>query len=243
MRKKMGGFFIGTIFLFVSCVDSVINDGVIPEVELRNYNANDTSFVEPKNGNEELESDNLNVDVDVEKDDPWDYQRVQYQIKDAGFSFSNLNYWNISEISNLESEYIFMMGNFVFDGLDHPKDGEIVVEGLSFLNDERLDLWHYAILKRSGLRCRIVDYEMNDESLRLLFDCLEIPEGFEGGWMTGFVEDYYFVKGNKVYFFSASVLKNDESFLRDFDDMMESVEIDSSPSSDSDGRREAGNER
>lgn len=222
---KKGGFFIWLAFLLASCVDSLSNDGVIPEVELRDYNSDNTNFVEPKNDNAESETDNIDIDADVEKKDPWDYQRVDYQIKDEGFSLSNLNYWNISENSNSESGYIFMMGNFSFDDLDHPKDGEIVVEGLSYLNDDYLDLWHFAIAKRSGLRCKMANYEIDDEKLKLLFNCLDIPEGFEGSWMSGYVEDCYFAKGNRVYFFSATTLEEDGIFLQDFDNMMESVEL------------------
>ncbi len=212
--RKMGGFFIWLSFLFLSCVDSINSNGVISDTKLQNNGSSNAK-------DEESETENVNSG----KKEPWDYRQTNYQNNDLGFRLSYPNSWNFLETGDVDSGLVLMMGNFDFDGLYHPKENEISVEGLYYDNPENIDLWNFAILKRPNFRGMLVNYEISDESLRLLFDCIEMPEDYQGEWMSGYVEDYYFAKDDRVYFFSASVLERDAIFLAEFETMMASFEF------------------
>jgi len=213
--KIKGGFFIWLSFLFFGCVDGNDNIGMIPEIELR---SNDSREVK----NEESNSDDDNFD----EKKPWYYQRIDYQNQDLGFKLAYPNTWNFLETGQINFGLVLMMGNFDFDGLYHPKENEILVEGLNYDNINNLDLWNFAISKRSNFRGILLDYEINNERLRLLFDCTDIPEDYQGEWMSGYIEDYYFARNDKVYFFSATVLEKDAVFLSEFEEMMKTFEFD-----------------
>ncbi|MDD3887529.1 MAG: hypothetical protein PHN19_02025 [Patescibacteria group bacterium] len=212
--KIKGGFFIWLSFLFFGCVDSNDNIGMIPEIELR---SNDTSEVK------EEESNSNDDNFDEKK--PRDSRKIDYQNYELGFRMLYPNTWNFLETGEIDSGLVLMMGNFDFDELYHPKENEILVEGLNYDNSDNLDLWNFAISKRPNFRGVLLDYEISNESLRILFDCREIPEDYQGEWMSGYIEDYYFARNDKIYFFSATVLERDTVFLSEFEEMMESFEF------------------
>ena len=209
--RKMGGFFIWLSFLFLSCFD-VQNDGATPVIRLQ----------DDMNESEDLGVNNIGN----EKKDPGNFQLADYKNYDFGFSLSYRSDWNLFENKDFDSEFILMLGNFVFDDLLHPKDGEVLVEGFKFLNEKGLDLWNFALEKRPYFKGVLIDFERNDDYLKLLFDCGQMPENFEGEWLFGYVEDYYFARNREIYFFSASVLERDVLFLGEFEGMMGSVEFE-----------------
>lgn len=208
--RKMGGFFIGLILLAIGCgIKEEPSFGVIPEINIR--------------GND-FENSDVKDDADLKEDNFENSYPFVYHGQDFKLEFASFD-WRIAENKNRSEGIILTAGNYKMDELLHPLEGEITVEALKFLNEEKLSLWNWAIKYKQEYKGVLIDYYGDDDRVRLLFDYTQMPDGFEGGWIIGYTQEYYFAKDSLVYVFSASVNERDFRFLEEFETMIESLEI------------------